>query len=284
MSTAKTASRKAITLEMKIGDLLKEYPELLEVLIAQSPHFTRLRNPVLRRVHGGLVTVSHAAAVAGIEPTSLLRTLNTAVGQDQPTDAPVVLPSSTAGSAEPEWVTSAPLAVRLDVREDQRSHADPFARIMDAIAVVPEGQVMVLRNTFEPYPLYAVLEKKGFASWARKLAPEDWEIYFFRAPLSQRETVSQGDVPGNGRSFENTGEIDAEAPTASISIDVRELAPPQPMIKILDALASLKPSEILLVHHQRRPAYLYPKLADLGYRHKTVERGLNQVDIYIRKG
>lgn len=283
MSTTKAATAKPITLNMKVGDVLKEHPELLDVLVAQSPHFSRLKNPILRRIHGRLVTLAQAAAIAGIDPADLVRTLNRAIGQDSVAEVPT-LPSTMAGTPEPPWVSSAQIAARLDVREDQRKHADPFTRIMAAVAPIQEGQVFYLRNTFEPLPLYDVLGKRGFVAWARKLADEDWEIYFFKVGKGQS---GMDDIEAPHRhegAAEGADEIETDAPTATITIDVRDLTPPQPMMKILDALAKLKPGETLLVHHKRRPVHLYPKLAELGYKQKTVEKGPDQVEVYIRKG
>ncbi|MBI4321513.1 MAG: DUF2249 domain-containing protein [Chloroflexi bacterium] len=266
---------------MKIAEVLKEYPSLLEVLVAQSPHFTRLKNPILRRIHSRLVTVAQAAAIAGLDPAALVRTLNAAAGvvEEKPEAASFRL-SSMAGTPEPPWVSTSPIAVRLDVREDQRNHSDPFSRIMAAVSEVQDGQVFYLKNTFEPLPLYDVLGKRGFVAWACRLGPEEWEVYFLK---QGRVEATAADRQRAGSEVKTASEIDDATPTATVSIDVKELTPPQPMIKILDALASLESGETLLVHHKRRPAYLYPKLAELGYANKTVELGPDEVDIYIRK-
>ena len=278
MSATKTLSERPITLNTKIGDALKEHPSLLEVLVAQSPHFSRLKNPILRRIHGRLVTVAQAASIAGLDPAALVRTLNTAVGLTSDDQSPFTL-TSMAGTPEPSWVGTARIATRLDVREDQRNHADPFARRRAEVGAIQDGEVFYLRNTFEPLPLYDVLGKRGFVAWAKQLGPEDWEVYFLKSGKEEA-----GNTVPESRVAAEAEKIDVNGPTATLTIDVGDLTPPQPMMRILDALASLKPGETLLVHHKRRPAYLYPKLAELGYQHKTVELGPDRVDIYICKG
>ncbi|MBI3965523.1 MAG: DUF2249 domain-containing protein, partial [Chloroflexi bacterium] len=65
--------------------------------------------------------------------------------------------------------------------------------------------------------------------------------------------------------------------------DVSELVPPEPMIRILEALEQLAPGETLLVYHVRRPIYLYPRLEELGCTHETWEIGPNRVELLIRK-
>ena len=53
-----------------------------------------------------------------------------------------------------------------------------------------------------------------------------------------------------------------------VSVDVSELAPPEPMTVILTALASLELDHCLLVTHRRQPFPLYEKLIQAGF---TVE-------------
>jgi uncharacterized protein DUF2249 len=58
------------------------------------------------------------------------------------------------------------------------------------------------------------------------------------------------------------------------SVDLRALSPPEPLLRILDALehADAGPHEFLL---DREPVFLYPMLAGQGWRHATSldERG-----------
>lgn len=55
------------------------------------------------------------------------------------------------------------------------------------------------------------------------------------------------------------------------TIDVSNLPPPLPMVRILETLRDLGPGETLLVQHARRPIHLYPKLEALGCSHETIE-------------
>ncbi len=70
----------------------------------------------------------------------------------------------------------------VDVREDLRKGEEPFAKIMAASLDVQEGEVLLLRVSFEPFPLYKVLESKGFEHWAKKIGEENWEVYFYKKP------------------------------------------------------------------------------------------------------
>ncbi len=74
---------------------------------------------------------------------------------------------------------SDPLTV--DVREDIRAGREPFGRIMAAVDSLSPGQSLVLINTFEPLPLYGVLEKRGFGHATTRTSDGDWQITFSRA-------------------------------------------------------------------------------------------------------
>ena len=50
-------------------------------------------------------------------------------------------------------------------------------------------------------------------------------------------------------------------------LDVSDLAPPEPMERILAALESLAPGEFLRVLHRREPWPLFPLLEQRGFRH-----------------
>ncbi|MBI2911283.1 MAG: DUF2249 domain-containing protein [Chloroflexi bacterium] len=268
----------------KVSEVLRRYPQLLEVLIDLSPAFGRLRNPILRRVQTRLVTVAQAARVAGMEPSALVASLNTAIGAVSP-PAPAAPPEDAAASAEDDSAfIAAPVAADLDARPFHARGEEPFSAIMAAAPKVPEGAILLLRNSFEPVPLYAVLARQGFTRQTRQLAPEEWEVRFLRSGRRGRELELK---PGGSERLDaTTGPAPEDAwgrPTATLTIDVSDLVPPEPMVRILETLEQLPPGASLLVHHVRRPVYLYPRLEDLGCTHETRELASGQVEILIQK-
>ncbi len=64
---------------------------------------------------------------------------------------------------------------------------------------------------------------------------------------------------GLGREVRRWSEPEAE------HIDVRGLAPPQPLVAIVRAIESLPRTRALIVHHDRDPVLLYPELAERGW-------------------
>ena len=65
------------------------------------------------------------------------------------------------------------------------------------------------------------------------------------------------------------------------TIDVSQLPPPLPMVRILETLRELGPGETLLVQHTRLPIHLFPKLDALGCTHETTELTPGKVEVRI---
>lgn len=272
-----TRSDEPILATWKISEVLRRYPQLLEVLVEASPAFSRLRNPVLRQVQTRLVTVAQAAQVAGLEPAALVQRLNTAIGLAQADGGQASTPPPQPGAAHPAAFERAQVAVDLDASPFHERGEEPFSAIMAAAAEVPPGQVFRLRNSFEPVPLYAVLGKRGFLHSTRQVGPDDWEVLFLKA--GQASSATPTTEP-------QRAPLAAEAwdrPDATVTIDVSDLVPPEPMVRILETLEGMRPGRTLLVHHVRRPVYLYPRLDALGYVHETRDLDSGQVEILIHK-
>lgn len=53
-----------------------------------------------------------------------------------------------------------------------------------------------------------------------------------------------------------------------ILIDARDLAPPEPMEQVLQALELLRPGQSIRLLLHREPFPLYPLLSERGYRHE----------------
>lgn len=265
----------------KISDVLRAYPSLLDVLINTTPAFSRLRNPALRRVQSRLVTVEQAARIAGISADALVQRLNSAIGADEvdkaPGDIDVVRERNT--DRRPAWIDGTPLALELDVRGFQERGEEPFGAIMAAARETPAGEMFLLRNTFEPVPLYDVLGMRGFEHWARQDGPDEWCTWFLNTgePRATNATTARQPVAHEPVAAR------WDRPDAVVSIDVSDLVPPEPMIKILETLESLPEGAALLVHHLRRPMHLYPQLDAMGYQHATREIEPGRVEVLIEK-
>lgn len=70
-------------------------------------------------------------------------------------------------------------------------------------------------------------------------------------------------------------------PSESLTLDVRNLPPPQPMIRILEAVATLHPGTKLVIKNSRVPHLLYPRLKERGLEVTTEEQPNGEVILTI---
>lgn len=66
----------------------------------------------------------------------------------------------------------------LDVREID---GEPFSDIMAALEGLAADETLLLVNSFEPKPLYGVLEQRGFEHETANPEPDVWHIEITRA-------------------------------------------------------------------------------------------------------
>ncbi|HZT22126.1 MAG TPA: DUF2249 domain-containing protein [Verrucomicrobiae bacterium] len=155
--------------------------------------------------------------------------------------------------------------VTLDVREDIAQGREPFGRIMSTVAQLRAGEKLRLIAPFEPLPLYSVLAKKGYAHTSRQLESGDWEVLF--TPGVEPKTAAQRSAPSaGGADSEKTQSV------SFIELDARGLEPPQPMVKILEALATLPAGTGIRARTDRRPMHLYAHLEERGFVSETTEQ------------
>ncbi len=72
-------------------------------------------------------------------------------------------------------------------------------------------------------------------------------------------------------------------PLDEILIDGRDLAPPEPMVRVLAALDAARPGQSVRLLLPREPFPLYPLLAGRGWRHDTVAQADGSYVIRIHR-
>ena len=157
----------------------------------------------------------------------------------------------------------------LDVREELRGGGEPLPRILNAVGALAPGQALRLLVPFEPLPLYGVLGRKGFDHRAVRQGEGDWEVLFF----PREQPVAAVPAPPA---------VSEDWPRPSRCLDNRGLQPPEPMMRILDALEHLAPGEVLEALNERDPVFLYPELQARGAVSRT-EKVDEGVRLLIRR-
>lgn len=264
-----------ITKDMKISKLLAEYPQTLEVLVNFSPHFAKLNNKILRKTLASRVNVEQAAGIAGVNLVLLLNELNKSINVDKTvTINEENTEEKMTQKEKPELLKtiSADKIQKLDVRPIIDSGKDPFLEIMGKVKSLKDDEVFHLINSFEPLPLYSVMQSKGYEHWTERDG-NVFNVFFFKN--DENRTDIKEEIKANKVSpadYENV-----------IELDVRELAPPEPMMKILENISKVDDKTVMLVHHHREPMMLYPELEKRGYTAITNQISENYYKVVITK-
>ncbi len=68
--------------------------------------------------------------------------------------------------------------IELDVREDLRLNKEPFQKIMNAVKSLDHDQAFILHAPFKPFPLFKIMERRGFTYEAEKIGHKHWVVTF----------------------------------------------------------------------------------------------------------
>jgi len=155
----------------------------------------------------------------------------------------------------PKWVANAGAAKRLDARPMIARGEEPLRPLIDLAEGIAAGETLIVEAPFDPAPLRRMLSHMGFEDHAEELAPGHWRIHFRRRAAAEAEAAANG---------AKAARIWSEAEVWHI--DVRGLEPPEPMHAIISLIETPAVGGPVIVHHEREPVYLYPELAERGWR------------------
>ena len=145
-------------------------------------------------------------------------------------------------------------SLELDVRPLLKNGGEPFQAIMAAVGRLEPGQELKLYAPFCPTPLFDVLANQGFAHQSREIAGGDWEVVFTPNPYADGAVISS-----------NAGAAQAW-PEPERQLDLVDLDPPEPMVRVLAAAEKMQPGTVMFVLLAREPLFLFPELIKRGHQ------------------
>lgn len=255
-----------INKKTRISALIKHNEAAIDAIASISPHFNKLKNPLLRKVLAPRVNIEEAAKIGKSSVETFFEKLSE-IGFEIDSENPLQKSSATEKSEiKPDKAIflSGRKLISLDVRPILAGGKDPFGEIMEKANLLDFQNALEIVNTFEPTPLLNILKKRGFRTLVcfegedvltYVLKPENSEIQ----PEKPREVVSHVELSELEKMREAFGNAVSE-------VDVRELEMPLPMMKILESLEKLQPGEALFVHHKKVPQYLLPELRERKFK------------------
>jgi len=175
-----TDKKPLITPQTKVGDLLKDFPELEETLVAIAPAFKKLRSPVLRRTVARVTNLAQAARVGGVPVDELIHKLRRAVGQPDSTESFGPPATDDPGAVAPSWFAADKVTTTFDARRMIKSGDQPIGYVLTDLDGLQAGQIYELITPFEPAPLMDKAVSRGFTVWSRRVSPGEHRTAFAR--------------------------------------------------------------------------------------------------------
>lgn len=266
--------QKSINPETKISQLLLADPEMvINTLISLNAKFSRLRNPLLRRLLVKRVSIADACKISNTPVADFMGSMKK-IGFRLDGDPTVVQQAENSDFVEPRDY------LEFDVRPVLAAGEDPLKAILATVKLLEADQGLKLINTFEPLPLIHLLADKGFAWRVSKEAP-DVIVTYFNKVLGAVFRPVRSIVPAEDHEvFDRL--LAGYNQTQLSYLDVRGLEMPGPMLAILAQTPDLKEGKALYVHHKKVPVYLLPELEKQGlcYAIKNVAPGDVHLLIY----
>lgn len=144
-------------------------------------------------------------------------------------------------------------------------HAQIFQRWVD----LPVGEFFVLLNDHDPVPLRYQFDAEfaGAFSWEYlEQGPEE-----FRVKISKLRALDGSAPQPTAKAC--GGSDGATAVSEELQeVDVRGLEPPEPLVRILDALESLPAGVTLRAHTDREPCHLFGEAQQRGFANDCQEQ------------
>ena len=168
--------------------------------------------------------------------------------------------------------------ITLDVRPDFRAGQHPCDKIQGAIRRVSASESLRLLVPFEPVPIYEVARGQGLTYQSKPIGGGEWEVLFSPATEANPAPAPRS-TAGHSCSCGSDGDQAGEA----LDVDARGLEPPQPMVKILEALTALPDNAVVRARTDRRPVHLLPILESRGFTGESEEQADGSFITHIRR-
>jgi len=266
------ASAERFDADSHVADVIAADPEAVDRLAELHPTFRRLRDQEGRETVGRMATLRDAAQIAEVPVAVLLAVVNGEI------PAPCAAGSwDDEEELRPAWMDrfDEAAALRIDVRPILSDGHDPFSEIMAVVDTVPVAGGLTIDAPFNPAPLRRVLGRKGFVSYAQRIAAHHWRLFLLHDEAEDAEQPVPVTTDTGAKVWRTED---------GVHIDVRELERPVPMIAILSLIDGSGHEGVVIAHLDREPVFLYPELAERGWSHALVPGEPGEVRLVLSKG
>ena len=167
-------SKHTITPKTKVAELLDNFPELEDELIAIAPEFVKLKNPILRKTVAKVATLEQAARIAGLEISQVINRLRKKAGIE---DIIEINEGKPMQFDEFEISTEA-IQETFDARPIIATGEHPMHDVIAKMNALEKGRILELITPFVPIPLIEIGKNRGLSVRYIKESEDFVRTYF----------------------------------------------------------------------------------------------------------
>ena len=199
----------------RLEDLIRAYPDLKTQMADINPRFRMLQTPMGKRMIRK-ATIAEMSERSGMSVEGLVSAIAEKIGAPNTEGEASEMAGDTAGSADttepadaseptpkPTWWDQTPSFKTMDVRGAKGNFFPGIKRLAQQTAV---GSGIEIIQTFEPLPLYDVMEELGYERETVKAADNEYHAYFYRVQAREES----GDIAFRPIALLNFPTIDEE--------------------------------------------------------------------------
>lgn len=264
-----------INSETRISKLIEANRDTIDVISSINKHFSKLKNPILRKTLASRITIADAARIGGVSIELMLEKLQT-IGFENSEQEYIksIKENKTYNKIEMRKET----IIELDVRPILAKGVDPFKSIMAELEKMVDGNTLMIINTFEPIPLLNILKTKGYSYDTERT--ENGIVHTYLEKTGEEKVSAKEVSPPKDLNFED---IELKYKGKMTEVDVRHLEMPLPMVTILEEIENIAEGNALYVHHKKLPQYLIPELEERKYSWVSKEIDESNIKLIIFK-
>ncbi|GAX88975.1 DUF2249 domain-containing protein [Effusibacillus lacus] len=159
--------------------------------------------------------------------------------------------------------------LHVDVKSLLKNGPHLYGTMMEKVNSLAPGQGMVVKAPFKPLPLISFMRKKGYEAHVDKAGLFGYTVTFeFKGIPKEEELEAMEALPEKSVTYR---------------LDNRGLFPPEPQLRTLAKLNEMQAGEVLEIHNDRVPVFLFPKLEEQGYPYEVEQLEDGSAKVRIRK-
>lgn len=157
--------------------------------------------------------------------------------------------------------------VTIDVRPYLEKGEDPFKVLQESLKKLAKNEVLEVLINFEPIPLIGIQEKQGYQT-ITAIKEGVYHTYFRPTEKVRKKGSTQNAKVTDIVEVleERYDALISDFKGELITLDVRDLEMPQPLVLILETTTQLKVNQAIKIFHKRIPKHLLPELEEKGLK------------------